>query len=98
MAAEDLIGNKKSEDPDDKPSKPNSGNEDKDQACTEDIAGVESDQVVKETKDDTNPSRKHETSSGKWKTSRLVPVQHELCIKVVKWEDQSWVNGEICLV
>ncbi|KAK1426101.1 hypothetical protein QVD17_14769 [Tagetes erecta] len=62
--AEDFSGNKKSEDPDDKPSKPNSGNKETDQACTEDIAGVESDQVVKETKDDTYHSRKHETDSG----------------------------------
>ncbi|KAI3677106.1 hypothetical protein L1987_86726 [Smallanthus sonchifolius] len=62
LAAEHFSGNKKSVDPDGKLSKPNSGIKEKDQVNTEDIVGLESDEIVKEMNDDNYHNKKQENS------------------------------------
>lgn len=68
LAVENFSGNKKSVDLDDNVSKPNSAINEKDQVCTQDIAGLESNEIVKEMKEDNHHNKKQEISSGKLKT------------------------------
>ncbi|KAL8214443.1 hypothetical protein R6Q57_003892 [Mikania cordata] len=61
-STEHLSGNNKSADPDDKLAKPNSGIKKKDQICTEDIAGGQYDEIVKDQKDENYYPKKYEIS------------------------------------
>ncbi|KAD3337462.1 hypothetical protein E3N88_32982 [Mikania micrantha] len=61
--AQYLSGNKVSADLDEKLSRSNSGIKEKDQVCTEDIAGWEYDEIVKDQKDDNYHPKKYETRS-----------------------------------
>ncbi|KAI3743399.1 hypothetical protein L1987_61108 [Smallanthus sonchifolius] len=68
--AEHVSGNKKSVDPDEKLSKPNSGIKEKDQVCTEDTVGLESDEIVKVQKDD---NYHHKSRTLQWEQESVDP-------------------------